>query len=708
MIRDGTKTTTINDNFRDKPEYPNSYALSAAPTTLGEGDEATQITFTATLPGKSVFPLPVDIIVYVSSDSRTKGTAGLAEDYTVSGSHGNVLVFSIPASSSSATGTLDLDPVDDSQVEGDETVVFASLGAGGLTTTDRPTITITDNDDGPASITLSASPPVLREGSKAEHDVTVTATLDGGGTLSTPTTVAVSLADGAAVAGSDYSAASATVTIAEGESSGSTTLKVKIFDDKTVEEAEDLSVTGTAQGFTVSPADLIILDDDGTATGIMLHVSPSRVREDAGATDLTVTVAFRSGTAVTNGTVIDLSLADGTATLASDDYSAATGTVTIPAGQFYGTGTFTFTPKTDAIVEPDETVLLNGSTKDLTVTPATITIINSNEADLSIGGPSGQVAEGANATFTVTLSAKIAKEVTVAWSAPLSTDAAESADLGTTSGTVTFAANSAAGATQNITITATDDALSEPDESFTVTLGTVGGDLSSQVTVKSGASNSDTATIAESDPITISISGPSNVDEGDATSSYTVSLSGGTPTADLTVSYATADGTAVAGTDYTAKSGTLTFTQADHADKTFTVQTTEDTVAESGETFTVTISSPSGGGGPTPSLGTASVITTTIDDDDDASTGITLSASPSSLGEDDSATSVTVTATLNGSTRTEATVVTIGTLSGTATAGTGKDYTATSLASITIPANTMSGTGTITITPIDDAVVEGE
>ena len=81
-------------------------------------------------------------------------------------------------------------------------------------------------------------------------------------------------------------------------------------------------------------------------------------------------------------------------------------------------------------------------------------------------------------------------------------------------------------------------------------------------------------------------------------------------------------------------------------------------------------------------------VTTTITDDDSL-TGITLSANPSSLGEDDSATTITVTATLNGGTRAEATVVTIGTLAGTATKDT--DYTVTTtLASITIPANTAS------------------
>ena len=200
------------------------------------------------------------------------------------------------------------------------------------------------------------------------------------------------------------------------------------------------------------------------------------------------------------------------------------------------------------------------------------------------------------------------------------------------------------------------------------------------------------------------------MDEGDATTAYTVSLSpsGVTPTADLTVSYGTSNGTAEAGKDYTTKSGTLTFTNTAAGAQTFTVQTTEDVIDEgTGETFTVTISSPSGGGGPAPSLGTSKSVTTTITDDDAAPTGITLSADPDTLGEDDAATSVTVTATLNGgTTRTSATVVTIGTLSGTATKDT--DYSATSLTSISIPANSASATGSITITPTDDAVVEGD
>ena len=151
----------------------------------------------------------------------------------------------------------------------------------------------------------------------------------------------------------------------------------------------------------------------------------------------------------------------------------------------------------------------------------------------------------------------------------------------------------------------------------------------------------------------------------------------------------------------------MTFTRTAAGSQTFTVSTTEDTIDEgTGETFTVTISSPLGGGGPAPSLATTKSVTTTITDDDDAS-DISLSVSPNSLREDDDATSITVTATLNGATLPGPTVVTISALAGTATKGT--DYTVTTaLASVTIAANSDTGTGTLTIDPTDDDTVEGD
>ena len=106
-------------------------------------------------------------------------------------------------------------------------------------------------------------------------------------------------------------------------------------------------------------------------------------------------------------------------------------------------------------------------------------------------------------------------------------------------------------------------------------MGAISGDGADGVWVNTTTATAK-ATIAESDPITVSVSDPAEgVDEGD-TATFTVSLSpsGVTPTADLTVDYATADGTATAGEDYTSKSGSLTFSSG--STEAQTVESTDD------------------------------------------------------------------------------------------------------------------------------------
>ena len=61
------------------------------------------------------------------------------------------------------------------------------------------------------------------------------------------------------------------------------------------------------------------------------------------------------------------------------------------------------------------------------------------------------------------------------------------------------------------------------------------------------------------------------------------------------VDYATADGTALAGSDYSAASGTLSWADGDSADKTFTVSITDDAVVESDETVNIAITNTTGG-----------------------------------------------------------------------------------------------------------------
>lgn len=68
----------------------------------------------------------------------------------------------------------------------------------------------------------------------------------------------------------------------------------------------------------------------------------------------------------------------------------------------------------------------------------------------------------------------------------------------------------------------------------------------------------------------------------------------GSPAATYTVDYATANGTATAGSDYTATSGTLTFAPADTV-KIISVPTTDDTAIENPETLVINLSNASGG-----------------------------------------------------------------------------------------------------------------
>ncbi len=89
----------------------------------------------------------------------------------------------------------------------------------------------------------------------------------------------------------------------------------------------------------------------------------------------------------------------------------------------------------------------------------------------------------------------------------------------------------------------------------------------------------------------------------------------------VTVSYATADGTAAGGEDYEAASGTLAFA-AGETEKTVSVRTTDDSMNEQDETFTLTLSSPANA-----TLGDA-VATGTIADDDEPPLTASFSGMP--------------------------------------------------------------------------------
>jgi len=78
------------------------------------------------------------------------------------------------------------------------------------------------------------------------------------------------------------------------------------------------------------------------------------------------------------------------------------------------------------------------------------------------------------------------------------------------------------------------------------------------------------------------------------TATFTVTLSGGTGAA-VSCGYATQDGTAVAGSDYVARSGTLSFSGST-TQRQVQISTTQDTTVEDAESFFVNLTNPSGAG----------------------------------------------------------------------------------------------------------------
>ncbi|MEP7010396.1 MAG: Calx-beta domain-containing protein [Acidobacteriota bacterium] len=155
----------------------------------------------------------------------------------------------------------------------------------------------------------------------------------------------------------------------------------------------------------------------------------------------------------------------------------------------------------------------------------------------------------------------------------------------------------------------TDDILNEPTETFFLSLSDPQGGTT--------ISNPSTATVtihdndAPASPGTIAFTGSSfsGPEGGDATIS--ISRTGGT-TGPVSVSYATSNGTAVAGSDYTAAAGTVSFADGQGGPRTIPISLLADDAFEGSENFTVALSGPTGGA----SLGSPTNASVTILDDD--------------------------------------------------------------------------------------------
>ena len=184
--------------------------------------------------------------------------------------------------------------------------------------------------------------------------------------------------------------------------------------------------------------------------------------------------------------------------------------------------------------------------------------------------------------FTVSLHPESTQTVTVDY-ATADGNAKASDDYTATSGTLTFTPGVKE---KRVSVPVVDDTVEDDGETFTVTLSNASGATIADAQAMGTIHNT------EADPIGLSVADAEATEEEDAALDFVVTLDPAA-TATVTVDYATADGTATAGSDYTATSGTLTFQPGDTT-KTVSVPITDDTVDDGGETLTLTLSSASG------------------------------------------------------------------------------------------------------------------
>lgn len=474
-------------------------------------------------------------------------------------------------------------------------------------------------------------------------------------------TVNYATADGNAKAGVDYVAASGTLTFNPGETSKS--INVSVLTNTTDEPNETFYVNltsptaGTAQGTGT------ILNDDPHPGISIANASTSEGNSGTKSINFTVTLSAVSGQTIT----VAYATADGTATVADNDYIAASGTVTFTPGQT--SRVISVVIKGDTIVEPDESfsIMLSNPVNVILVRSQAVGKILNDDNAISINDVT--LADGAsgftNAVFTVTLSQPSTSTITVNYATSSGT-ASTNSDYLATSGTLSFAPGQTS---LTVPVIIVGNTRNEGNDTFFVNLSNPTNAIISR--------NKGTGTILNDDPLpSISINDVSLTEGNSGTKNFnfTVSLSAVSGQI-ISLAYATADNTATTALgDYVAKSGKLNFNPGTTS-QTITIVVNGNTTPEPDESFFVNLLSPTN-----VTLAKAQGVGTIIDDD----TQPDLFINSVTTTEGNSGTKTfTFTVTLAGTT-TQTVSVDYATADGTATVSAG-DY--------------LAKTGTLTFTP---------
>ena len=412
--------------------------------------------------------------------------------------------------------------------------------------------------------------------------------LDGPTTL--PVTVDYATANSTASYLSDYVYTSGKLTFAPGETVK--TVSVQLDDDLVPEGTEvfTMNLSGASVNATIAraAATATIIDNDNPAPGTpQVSISNLTVDEADGTANFVITLD-RSAAGVVSmnyATQDGAPIAGVAAATAGQDYTATSGTLDFAPGE---------TAKTvkvplinDNLPEGDEgfSLKLSNLVGATALNPVGTAVIGANDEpviskpslwidDLTVGEQDGF------ATFVIRLDAPTTLPVTVDYATANST-ASYLSDYVYTSGKLTFAPGETV---KTVSVQLRDDFDREGPEVFTMNLS----GPSNNVNI---ARASAAATIIDNDaPSGAPVASINDlvVDEADGTANFVVTFDKPS-TGVVSIDYATQDGTALAGQDYVAQSGTLKFAPGETA-KTVKVQLINDSDPEGAEAFGLKLS----------------------------------------------------------------------------------------------------------------------
>ena len=427
--------------------------------------------------------------------------------------------------------------------------------------------------------------------------VSVTVARTGGGTDAI--NVAYTTTDGSAVAGTDYTATSGTLQWAENDSTPKT-LSIPVINAAPFAGQKQFTVAltdpsaSTTIGSPGSAAVLIAGEASPAQQTVELADATDNVAQNAGSLTVSVNRTGGSSGEVSVGYVT----ADGTA-VAGKDYTATTGTLQWADGD--GSAKMVSIPISNATPFSGNkafTLQLTNASGAAIAGPSSATVTIAGDASppvgsLQLSASSLTVAQNAGSmALKVTRLGGSAGAVSVAYATANGT-AVAGTNFTATSGTLNWANGDAAAKTISVTIS--NATPFSGSKTFTVALSSPAGG----------------ATIASPGSATVAISGDAVVATGNlqlSASSYSIAQGAGalTVTVDRTggtsgaigVAYATTNGTAVAGTDYTKASGTLQWAAGDGAAKTISIPISNATPFSGKKSFTVALSAATGGAAP--------------------------------------------------------------------------------------------------------------